>query len=671
MNLIPAFDRVGPWVVLAAVPLGIVLLYFLKLRRQDVEVPSTYLWSRTIEDLHVNSLLQRLRTSLLLLLQLLTVGLAAFALFRPGVRDSASSQGRMVWLWDTSASMNAKDDDGAGGVGDASRFDLVRERLLARVDSMTDAETAMLVTFSDRAEVLQAFTSDRNRLRDAIGRASPTQRPTDILGALKAADGLANPRRSSEIGDVNDIQVADAMPADLMLYSDGGFQSVTEFYLGNLVPQYQAIGSASVRNVAITEFSADRDLQSPEKVVAFATVQNTGTEPAASNASLFLGTTLIDALQVDLEPGAESGLSFEVENDQAIGLRLVLEQEDALETDNRAFAALTPSGRVSVLMVTDENRPLELAFSTSKCAQIADLEVVPTDFLETDAFQKRATEGRDDLVVFDRCQPERMPATNTWFLGSIPGEDWKWASDASQINVIDLDRTHPLLRYLDLYSLLIFSGRAVESPKGAVGLVESDLGTVMSIVARGGYRDLIVGFPLVQQDDDGNTQANTNWYAERSWPVFVYNVLRHLAGAAQSSAAASYQPGQTVLGRVESAVGSARLKRTGAGGLEEDLGEVTIGEGGGFEITRTDQVGNYQLVSGSGDEERILERFVVNLFDVAESTIATKPEIELGFNSFEGQVGQVETRREYWPWLLWIVLAVLAAEWWLYSRRLA
>ncbi len=80
------------WALLAAVPIGIVLLYFLKLRREPVEVPSTYLWSRTIEDLHVNSLLQRLRRSLLLFLQLLAVALAAIALFRPGVRGETSGQ---------------------------------------------------------------------------------------------------------------------------------------------------------------------------------------------------------------------------------------------------------------------------------------------------------------------------------------------------------------------------------------------------------------------------------------------------------------------------------------------------------------------------------------------------------------------------------------------------
>ena len=59
------------WGILAAIPPAIVLLYFLKLKRQPLEVPSTYLWSRTIEDLHVNTIWQKLRQSLLLFLQLL------------------------------------------------------------------------------------------------------------------------------------------------------------------------------------------------------------------------------------------------------------------------------------------------------------------------------------------------------------------------------------------------------------------------------------------------------------------------------------------------------------------------------------------------------------------------------------------------------------------------
>ena len=82
---------------------------FPEARRQPLEVPSTYLWRRTIEDLHVNSVWQRLRRNLLLLLQLLVVALLILACLRPSWRGNQLVGSRFVFLIDTSASMSASD----------------------------------------------------------------------------------------------------------------------------------------------------------------------------------------------------------------------------------------------------------------------------------------------------------------------------------------------------------------------------------------------------------------------------------------------------------------------------------------------------------------------------------------------------------------------------------
>ena len=97
------------WAVLAGVPVGIIALYFLKLRRRPVQVPSTLLWRRSLEDLHVNSLFQRLRRNLLLFLQLLAVLLAMLALAGPRIKGTAGQGQRFVLMIDNSASMSATD----------------------------------------------------------------------------------------------------------------------------------------------------------------------------------------------------------------------------------------------------------------------------------------------------------------------------------------------------------------------------------------------------------------------------------------------------------------------------------------------------------------------------------------------------------------------------------
>ena len=155
MSWIPTLGWAG-WVAMALVPPLIIMLYFLKLRRQPVEVPSTYLWRRTIEDLHVNSIWQRLRKNLLLLLQLLAVAAMMLALLRPGIRGSDTLGDRRILLIDNSCSMQAADVP-------SSRLERAKRQALDLIDGLESNDVAMVIAFSNRADVRQGFTSDKKR----------------------------------------------------------------------------------------------------------------------------------------------------------------------------------------------------------------------------------------------------------------------------------------------------------------------------------------------------------------------------------------------------------------------------------------------------------------------------------------------------------------------------
>src|SRR5437762_6876361 len=108
MSWFPTF--LNPWMAAlagAVVIPSLLILYFLKLRRRQMEVSSTILWKKAVQDLQVNSPFQKLRKNLLLLLQMLLLAALLLALsnpissYRPGAGENT------VILIDRSASMNA------------------------------------------------------------------------------------------------------------------------------------------------------------------------------------------------------------------------------------------------------------------------------------------------------------------------------------------------------------------------------------------------------------------------------------------------------------------------------------------------------------------------------------------------------------------------------------
>src|SRR6476661_4601754 len=201
------------WGLLALVPPAIVALYFLKLRRQPLEVPSTYLWKRTIEDLHVNSLWQRLRQNLLLFLQLLLVALAMLALMRPGWEGAKLQGDRFIFLVDNSASMSSTDEKDA-----KNRLEKAKNVVDGMISQMSSGMTAMIISFADTPQVVQEFTDNPKLLRERLATIEPTVRGTDLRGALDLADGLANPGRITDREGGMEIEMVEPQPATLYIF---------------------------------------------------------------------------------------------------------------------------------------------------------------------------------------------------------------------------------------------------------------------------------------------------------------------------------------------------------------------------------------------------------------------------------------------------------------------
>src|SRR3954464_5808379 len=89
--------------------LAVLATYFLRPRRPNRRVSSTFLWLAALDDVHARQPWRRGPPSLLLLLQLLALGTLAIALARPYILSPEAPGPFTVVLLDAAASMQATD----------------------------------------------------------------------------------------------------------------------------------------------------------------------------------------------------------------------------------------------------------------------------------------------------------------------------------------------------------------------------------------------------------------------------------------------------------------------------------------------------------------------------------------------------------------------------------
>ena len=647
------------WLILAAIPPAVVALYFLKLKRRPVEVPSTYLWHKSIEDLHVNSIWQRLRRNLLLWLQLLLLLLAILAVLRPSWQAFRLTGSRFIFLVDNSASMQATDVR-------PSRLDEARRRVGELIDQMRGGDAAMIISFSDTARVQQNFTDNRQRLREALAAIQPTCRSTSLAEALKLAAGLVNPAQVTD--KTTDAKVAGTR---LFILSDGKFPPVADFELGNLEPVFVPIGTPAAANVGIVTFSVGRHETKAGQLQAFARLANFGPENVSVLVKLFFndGKEPIDADRLAIPAGEARGVTFDLGGLETGTLRLEAASDDALAVDDRAYAVLNAPRRARVLVVTSGNEPLVGAVTTKAAAELAEVRVEPPDFLKTKPYADQAEAGAWDLVVYDGTRPQQMPRANTFFIGGLPpAGGWAAKPEVAVPQIIDVEVSHPLLRWIDLGDIhLLAAGTPLIVPAGGRVLVDSDAGPLLALGTREAFEDLVLGFKLLDQraapDGKPGRFFNTDWPLRVSFASFLLNLLETLGGSRDGLAGGSFRPGSTVT--VDGAGPVADLRVQTPSGQSVGLPASPLGKAS---FMATEEIGIYRVFSGG----KLLEQFAVNLADAAESDLRppATPAIKIGYVEVAGQSQWRAGHREIWRELLVLGLAVLLWEWYTYLRRI-
>lgn len=643
-----------PWgqlLIPAAAAAAILSFYFLKVRRKPVLVPSTFLWRRTIQDHRVNALWQRLRKSILLLLQLLAVLLAAVALVRPTWSGSVLRGGRYVFLIDNSASMAATDVE-------PSRLEEAKRRVLTLIDRMGSGDAAMVVSFSDQARINQAFTENREQLRRAVREIAATNRSTSLDEALRICLRQSAATTGADAGTAS--PAAPEMP-QLFIVSDGRFTAPADLATQGLRATFLPVGQAASNNLAVLGFAVERSKRGGAAAQALAKVRNFSAEPRTVELELRIGDRLVDARRVALEAGQHKDMLFEVK-DAPDGLwQLKIPRGDELPVDDVAWAVLAPPRATRGLVVTAGNRYLDAALATEEAKHWTKARIEPPRFLQTSDYQASVEAGAWDWILFDNCRPETSPTCSTLYLGALPpGNQWRSAAKVDLPQIIDVVRTHPLFENVALGEVLLAEAVPPVGPLGTQTLVESDRGALAAIAPRGAYEDLVLGFSLAAAD--GTPLTNWPLVDGAGFEQFILNVVQYFGRTRSEAAAPSIRPGKPFRFRLEGAVSKVRV-------VAPDGSATTVerADSGDFAYYDAALVGPYRIEV----DDRPRQTFCVNLFDAAESQtgVGEQPALKAGEFEIAGKQQWETTRLEGWRPFLLVVLALLLVEWYIYGRR--
>ncbi len=594
----------------------VVLLYLLKLKRKEILVSSTFLWRRTIEDLRANAPFQKLRRNLLLLLQLIVLVLLVLALMRPFVQGRRLEGQVLILVIDNSASMAATDVD-PNRLGEAKRA------ALTVVNNMNAGDTAMVLSFSNKAQLRESFISNKEALRKAIREIEIEHTGTDLRDALIIAHSLSESHRQAEA----------------LVFSDGAFPPIEELGLSLRDVRFVPIGGAP-RNLSITAFDVRESPLEPGEFQVFTKVENFGTQKADGFLDLYLGEELLDAAEVQIEPGEPLVKVFEGLPATRGVLSAKLDVTDHLALDDQAWHVLEQTEEIDVLLVSEGNYFLEKVLNIDPMVILS--QVAPENYVPTDEYA---------VTVFDGFSPPDLSAGNHLFINAVPPvEGCEAGEEIDQPAIIDWDRQHPLMRFANLSNLNVVKARIASLPSYAEVVAESRETALIAAIERGPIRLAYVGFDI----------GNSDWPLRASFPIFFSNVIAWLRPESAAGKTLKLETGDAVPILPDKDVENAVI--IDPDGNEHD---VVVDPTETVFFSNTKHVGIYTL----SKEAKPDAHFAVNLLSAAESNIAPRDHLTLGRREVAGAPELVSSNREFWRYLAAVALAVLLLEWYIYSKR--
>ncbi|MDA1007537.1 MAG: VWA domain-containing protein [Planctomycetota bacterium] len=649
-------DPFAGLLALAALLPPLVALYFLKLRRKDRTISSTLLWRTATADLRANTPFQRLRFSILLMLQLLVLALLAFALAQPEVSGGARAA-RHALLVDRSLSMQTKD---AGA--DATRFAEAIEQAHERVAALHgggfwfgQTPAIMVVSFASTAEVLTGFTDGRAQVDAAIGAIEPTDASTRLADAIALVRAALTP--------VNPDDPNAAAPDEIVIevFSDGRIDDIASIALR---PEervlFHPIGKAATSNTAVAAVGVARDPKQPADVKTLARLSHFDTTSRTVDVELLVNGRVRSVLPEPIEIPAQSDdpllgiLPGEIEiafpplllpDGGVIEVRIV--ESDALKDDDLGAVVAVPPQPLRILLVGGEGFIIRSALESLGPRELMEM---TTEEFEAATRADPASLQSFDVIVLHGALPATAPTARYLVFGGGEGISGVEAyGEKSDAFAVGSRPDHPLMRFVSLDELFVHSHQAVAATERGEVIVDGSEGPLVLTITAPGTQVVLVTFdPL-----------DSNWPFQRGFLNFVANSVQWLATFSRPVSDAPFKPGDVV----SVMVGAAAIPVSILHPSGEEI-TVTSGSDGIASVGPLMRTGVWTVKWSGGDR-----RIAVASRDLMESRVNAVESLEFADETIAGRTSGGLSRSALWPWVLLAAVTLLIVEWWWYLRQ--
>ncbi|MFK8000201.1 MAG: BatA and WFA domain-containing protein [Polyangiales bacterium] len=606
----------------------LVLLYVLKRRRENLQVPSTLLWSQALRDMQADRPFRRLLPHMSLVLQVLAVCAGALALSRPTFGGEVLSSAWLCVVVDTSASMATRD----AGEED-TRMERAQEALYALSSSLGPGAQMVLIEAGE-VPVVQALPShDARALERAIDGVGVSSAGCDLSGALDlASERLRDAPGASRLVIISDA----AMDGELNVTAD-------------VEVEFIKLGGEEVRNLAIVDAdvraSSDRDERdevfvrllstSTVEEVAFVTVSDPSTGRDLSSRRVTVPAEGTESIQLTIErPTDADGLSAPVLHIKLGGATGAW--TDALSLDDEVFVSTPGSRRLPVILVGSAPAPLRRVLRSD-----AAIELFQADL---DTLEAAALEAPGALHVYSGAVPSAPPPGDSWVIDP-EGErvfEFELGEEVEAPRIVTWRDEDPRLRFLDLGDVLLGRSRSVV---GGDVLISAQHGDVASTLSRPTGETTLLAF----DPSDGT------WPREASFVIFFRNLLER---ARDRRAAGGIPPGSLgqplqIPARVD---GDVRVESSRAQASVTPRGGVAI-------VDVAARPGLFRVNDELG--QRIAVR---NLVDAKESDARARMTLTVRGGE-EATATSARDSHEITKWLALLVVLLVSAELVWSSRR--